>query len=102
MQDNKYTIINNEFNQQFEIELEGEIAYLTYRFYKKNIAFMHTVVPPTLTGKGLATALAIYAFDYARTSRKLVMVYCPFVGRFLNKNPQYLPFLDPLYLGRKN
>lgn len=100
MEDIKYTVVNNEFNQQFEVELEGEIAYLTYRFYKKNIAFMHTVVPAALAGKGLATALAIYAFDYAQNHKKLVMVYCPFVSRFLKKNTQYLPLLDPLYLGR--
>jgi predicted GNAT family acetyltransferase len=100
MENQEYTVRNNEVNLQFEIELEGEIAYLTYRFYKKNIAFMHTFVPVKLAGKGLASALAIHAFAYAKTNKKLVMVYCPFVSKFIKKNTEYLAQVDQSYLGR--
>lgn len=100
MEDQQYTIQNNEVNLQFEIDMQGEIAYLTYRFYKKNIAFMHTFVPEKLAGKGLASALAVYAFNYAKVHKKLVMVYCPFVSKFLKKHTEYLTQVDQSYLGR--
>ena len=92
-----YTIHNNEQEQQLEVIQDGEKATLTYRFYKKDIAFMHTAVPPALEGKGIAGALARAAFALAKGLHKPVMVYCPYVGNFLKKHPEYLPQLDPAY-----
>ncbi len=97
MADLNYDIINNEKEMQFEIELNGEKAYLTYRFYKKDIAFMHTFVPASFAGKGIASALAKAAFAYAEKSNKLVMVYCPFVGNFLKSHPEYNKQVDGQY-----
>lgn len=99
MEENQYQIRNNEVNLQFEIELKGEIAYLSYRYYKKDIAFMHTFVPEKLTGKGIASALAKHAFAYALSRKKLVMVYCPFVSRFLKSHPEYQVQIDTAYRG---
>ena len=92
-----YQVINNEKEQQFEIELDGEKASLVYRFYKKDIALMHTTVPKAMEGKGIASALAIAAFDYAKTHGKPVMVYCPFVAKFLTKHSEYNKQLDREY-----
>lgn len=92
-----YDIRNNEQEQQLEVLLMGEKATLTYRFYKKDIAFMHTYVPPALEGKGIAGALAKAAFALAKELHKPVMVYCPYVGSFLKRHPEYLPQLDPAY-----
>jgi len=100
MENSEYSIRNNEVNLQFEIELEGEIAYLTYRFYKKNIAFMHTFVPEKLAGQGIASALAKHAFDYAKAHKKLVMVYCPFVSKFIKTHTAYLQQIDKSYQAR--
>lgn len=97
MPDQEYTITNNEKEMQFEIALEGEKAYLTYRFYKKDIAFMHTTVPKALEGRGIASALAREAFRYAAALRKKVMVYCPFVAGFVKNHPEYRQLLDPEY-----
>jgi predicted GNAT family acetyltransferase len=90
-------VVNNEKEQQFEILLDGEKASLTYRFYKKDIAFMHTTVPEAMAGKGIASTLAVAAFDYAKKHHKPVMVYCPFVAQFITKHPEYKQQLDPEY-----
>jgi len=92
-----YEVKNNLENLRFEIYENGDIAYLEYRYYKKDIAFMHTVVPKTLEGKGIASALAKYAFEYAKQEKKLVMVYCPFVGSYLKKHPELREQLDKQY-----
>ena len=97
MPESIYTIINNEDEMQFEIVENGEKAILTYRFYKQDIALMHTSVPKSLEGKGLATALAIEAFSYAKKQKKLVMIYCPFVAQFVKKYTSYKTQIDPDY-----
>jgi predicted GNAT family acetyltransferase len=92
-----YNIINNEKEMQFEIELDGGKAYLAYQFYKKDIAFMHTTIPKALEGKGIASALAKEAFSYAEKHNKLVMIYCPFVAKFIQTHSEYKKLIDPEY-----
>lgn len=82
---------------QFEYREGDEIAKLEYRFYKKDIALMHTEVPKALGGKGIASALAEYAFDYAKQIHKKVMVYCPFVGAYLKRHPELNELVDEEY-----
>jgi predicted GNAT family acetyltransferase len=86
-------ITNNEKEQQFQVKMEGEMAYLEYRFYKGNIALMHTEVPDKLGGRGIASTLAEYAFSYARDHKLSVKVYCPFVAAYLKKHPEHLALL---------
>lgn len=94
-------IINNTREQQFEVESNGLKATLTYRFYKRDIALMHTSVPEGLSGMGIATVLAKEAFAYAKATKKPVMVYCPFVAGFVKKHPEYEAQLDPEYYTAK-
>ncbi len=82
----EYKIINNEKLMHFEIHENDEVAFLEYRYYKKDIAFMHTEVPESMSGRGVAGALAQYAFQFAKQHKKPVMVYCPFVGGYLKRH----------------
>jgi predicted GNAT family acetyltransferase len=93
-----YNIVNNEQRMHFEIKLEDDIAYLEYRYYKNDIAFMHTHVPDSMEGKGVASALAAHAFAFAKKHNKAVMVYCPFVASYLKKHPELREQLDKQYL----
>jgi predicted GNAT family acetyltransferase len=93
------TIRNNEANQQFEVEVDGELAYLSYRFHKGEIALMHTEVPKSLGGKGIASALAEHAMEFAREHKMPVMVYCPFVAAWLKRHPGYQGLVDAKYRG---
>ena len=90
-------IINNTKDQQFEIHIGDEVAYLQYRFYKKDIAMMHTKVPDAAKGKGIASKLAQYAFEYAKKENKKVMVYCPFVSKYVKEHPELRDQLDKEY-----
>ena len=94
---NEHIIVNNEKLMHFEIHSEDAIAFLEYRFYKKDIAFMHTEVPESMAGRGIASALAEYAFKFAKEHMKPVMVYCPFVAAYLKKHPELKEQLDKEY-----
>ena len=84
-----YEITNNEQNMRFELKLDGQVAFLEYRYKKGNLALMHTEVPAILEGKGLGSALAKYAFQFAKQNNLPVLVYCPFVTSFLKRHPEY-------------
>lgn len=88
---------NNENKMQFEFGEGNDMATLVYRFYKKNIAFMHTFVPDSMKGKGIASALAEYAFRFAKEKNHLVMVYCPFVAKYIKSHPEVKEQLNKEY-----
>lgn len=85
-----FEIINNEKEQQFEIQQDGEKGVLQYRLHDGQIVLMHTEVPDSLGGRGIASALAEYAFGYARTHHLPVKVYCPFVLAWLKRHPEQM------------
>ena len=82
------TVINNKERQQFEVTLDGETAYLEYRFHEGRLVLMHTEVPEKLGGKGIATAMAAYGFEYAKENDLPVKIYCPFVLTYFKRHPE--------------
>jgi predicted GNAT family acetyltransferase len=87
-------VINNTDRQQFELHTEGETGVLQYRFHDGLIWLMHTEVPKSLEGKGIASDLARYALEWARDHNKKVKVVCPFVAVFLKRHPEYLSVVE--------
>jgi hypothetical protein len=83
------SISNNTQQQQFQVRVNSEMAYLEYRWNNNLLALMHTLVPESLEGHGLASALAKYALEYARENKLKVLVYCPFVATYLKRHPEY-------------
>jgi len=100
MSDTAFQIENNEKDLRFKLEVNGEVAYLSYNFYKRDLALIHTSVPTALSGKGVGSALAKEAFEYAKRLKMMVIVFCPFVAGFLKKHTEYRIMLDPAYTGR--
>lgn len=74
---------------RFQIERNGEVAYLEYSLSGNILVLTHTEVPKKLRGLGLASALAETAFQLAREKNFKVDVVCPLVQGFLAKHPQY-------------
>lgn len=94
----EYSVINNTAQQQFEVHAEGNVATLVYRFYKNDIALMHTDVPDALGNRGIASALAKFALEWAKEQNKKIMVYCPFVASYLKRHPEYNFLIDKNYV----
>ena len=84
-----YTVNNNELSQRFEIHEGDEVAFLEYRYFKNDLALMHTFVPQQLEGMGIASTLAHYALEWAKEHEKAVIVYCPFVAAYLKRHTEY-------------
>ncbi len=50
---------------------------------------MHTVVPVAFRGTGTGSALVKYVLDYASTNNLKIIVYCPFVEKYMKAHPEY-------------
>ena len=74
---------------RFEIERDGDVAYLEYNVSDKVLVLVHTDIPEKLRGMGLASSLAEGAFQWARENNRKVDVVCPIVQEYVEKHPEY-------------
>jgi uncharacterized protein len=74
---------------RFEIERDGQVAYLEYSLTADVLALIHTEVPEKLRGLGLASTLAETALQWARENHRKVDVICPLVHDYIAKHPEY-------------
>lgn len=81
-------VTDNTAAHRFEVNLDGATAFAEYRLKPGQIVLPHTVVPPEFEGKGVASALARYAFGYARDKGLKVVPTCPFMSAWVKKHPE--------------
>src|SRR5258707_7340421 len=74
---------------RFEIEHDGEVAYLDYSLSEKVLELIHTEVPERLRGHGLGSMLAEHALQFAREHNLKVDIICPTVREYVEKHPEY-------------
>jgi uncharacterized protein len=74
---------------RFEIERNGEVAYLEYSLSDNVLALIHTEVPEKLRGMGLASSLAEEALRWARDNNRKVDIICPVAQEYIAKHPEY-------------
>jgi hypothetical protein len=93
--DAQMEITNNKKRFRFEMALPGgEPAVLEYRWLKGSMVLMHTFVPASENGKGYGTVLVKYVLDYIREQGLKMIIYCPFVTKYLESHPEYNDLVD--------
>ncbi len=86
---------HNEEAHRFELNVSGLRALLTYRRLPDGIVLLHTEVPQSLEGQGLAAKLTRYALDFAREKHLRVVPLCPCASSFLRKHAEYQDLVSP-------
>ena len=86
-------VINNRADHRYELAVDGHIAATYYKVEGKIITFVHTEVPPELSGKGIGSKLIRGALDQVRADGLKVIAQCPFVKAFIEKNADYQDLL---------
>lgn len=94
---NNFEVVNNKELMRFEVNLNGEFAFIEYKWYKGDIAFMHSVVPESFGGKGIGSKMARAGLDYAAKESLKIMLYCPFVSKFVKEHEEYHHLVDVAY-----
>jgi predicted GNAT family acetyltransferase len=74
---------------RYEIAVDGDVAFLTYRRKPDHIVLVHTEVPEIFRGRGFGGILAKHALDEARAAGVNVTVACPFVTAWLRRHHEY-------------
>ena len=74
---------------RFEIERNGEVAYLEYTLAGNILALIHTEVPQKLRHMNLASSLAETALNWAREHNLKVDIVCDTVRHYMGEHPEY-------------
>ncbi len=82
-------IVHNIEAKQFEIALDGKVAFSKYNRVGEKMIIEHTEVPVEMEGKGIAGHVVRTALDYARAQKLKVMPLCPFTAGFIHRHPEY-------------
>ena len=98
--DTSVVATNNEEAQRYEVKIDEQLAVLTYKRQGNHIIFLHTGVPAVLAGHGIASKLASFALEEARSQKLTVVPMCPFVADYIRHHQEYLSLLDPIEQSR--
>lgn len=89
-------IRDNPAESRYEAQIGDEMAVVEYeRGAGKQIALIHTEVPPALEGHGIAGKLARFALDDARARGLEVIPVCPYIVSYLQRHPDDLDVVAP-------
>jgi predicted GNAT family acetyltransferase len=88
-------VTDNPEAGRFEVRVGNDVAFVTYAKRGSTIAYLHTEVPMSLEGQGIAGKLAKYALDYARENRLDVVPICPYVADYIRRHPEYDDLVAP-------
>jgi predicted GNAT family acetyltransferase len=83
------SVVHNEAESRFEIEVGGQMAVAEYRREDNRMIFTYTEVPPQFRGHGIAEKLVLAGFETARRENLKIVAVCSYVAHVLNKYPQF-------------
>lgn len=84
---------DNEDRHRFELDVDGIVAFITYRKSADAITLVHTEVPPELGGRGIGSKLGHATLDAVRSQGLKLTVECDFIRSFMTKHPEYSDLL---------
>ena len=86
-------VVDNEAGRRFELEEEGETAFVTYVVEGERMALTHTIVPPEIEGRGVGSRLVRGALDRVRERGLKVVPQCSFVRGYIERHEEYRDLL---------
>jgi predicted GNAT family acetyltransferase len=81
------TVVDDAAHHRFTSTLDGHVAELTYERADDRLVLVHTGVPKSIDGQGVASALVLAAVDHAAEHDLTVVPRCPFARRYLREHP---------------
>lgn len=93
-------ITDNTLLHRFELQEDGETAFLLYSKSQNSLRLVHTEVPDALRGKGIGSKLVGGVLRLAKQNKLSVVPSCPFVAEYLSRHHEYLPIVEPEFRRR--
>lgn len=82
------SIRDNPSKHRFEAESEGKLAFAIYELADNVITFIHTIVPESLRGRGIATQLVLAGLASARERGLRVIPKCPVFAAYMRAHAE--------------
>jgi predicted GNAT family acetyltransferase len=79
---------DNQAKSRFELDVEGGLAFASYRLTPQAVIITHTETPRPLRGRGIASELVKGALDLIRADGRKVIAGCSFVVDYLGEHPE--------------
>jgi len=90
-------LLINEGKKRFEIEIEGNVAFINFSKFGSQIALTHTETDPKLAGSGAANALVEKTLQYVESQQFKLLPFCPFVFTFIRRHPEWKRIVSTKY-----
>ena len=92
-------LVNNEKKKRFELEYNGQVAFINYGDFGNQVALVHTEAPKELQGTGAAQALVEKTLAYIDSEGRKVLPYCPYVFAYIKRHPEWKHIVDERFSG---
>jgi predicted GNAT family acetyltransferase len=93
--DQAFEVIRHPDDRFYELLADGQFAGLiVYEDAGGRYVFTHTLIAEGYRSRGLSWALMRGVLEDLKQRHITVTNYCPVLGRFIEKNPEYAPLID--------
>lgn len=83
-------VVNNPSVHQFELIVDDAVAgYVRYREDGDRIVLTFTEIDSAFAGRGFGSTIARGTLDLIRESGRPLVLDCPFLARWVARNPEY-------------
>ncbi len=89
------SVRDNKTAGRFELDVEGGIAFATYRMAQGVVTVNYTEVPAALRGRGIGAKLSAAVLDHIRAEGLKVIPRCGYFAGFIRAHPEYQDLLAP-------
>lgn len=79
---------DNTNHHRFELVEDGHLAFAEYHLDGDVMTFTHTIVPPEIGGRGVASRLIGAALAQVRQRGLKVVPQCSFVAAYIQRHPE--------------
>ena len=95
------TVRDTPAASRYEIYDGHQLAgFSAYKLTGHKIAFLHTEIDPAFARQGLAKQLVTEELDDARRRGLAVLPFCPYIRKFIARNPTYLDLVPDTHRDR--
>jgi len=84
---------DNTARQQFELDVDGQLAFVTYRRAGGVVRLLHAEVPAALEGRGHGSRLVQATLERLRAEGARVVPVCSFIAAYIERHAEYRDLL---------
>ena len=87
-------VVDNDAASRFEAILDGEVvAFADYVDRGDRVELPHTVVDPSMRGRGIGAIIVGHALRSIRASERGVIPTCWYVAQYIDRHPEHADLL---------